>query len=201
MFRLVSRGSIVIAAVCISLTLVVIQGVRNDDVYLYGQLGDASEQSQYVHKVHNGTTVHLLGPGGYVEGLEVWNSLIQKYHINIKVDGSVYSAHAVMALLGDTIEITGPGVFMFHHHSGYRSELAQCRMQSNFDECFRKLIAKPDVFDYYIHNYMLKILTPLEMNSVFLGEDVYIDNKEMKTRLCNHPDFKSKTVGCPKSNK
>lgn len=181
------------------------QWKRTHELYLYGRMYGADYYKKVIQDRAHGGTVHLLGPGGYVEGMEALYRVIQDKELNVVVDGSVYSAHAYLALVGHTIHIKNKGVFMFHHHSGYREELAQCKalLKPNDEEslkkameCVNKLWSRPDVFTQFLEGYLQHVLTQDELTRIMAGEDVFIYSEDMQTRLCKSPKFNYKTVGC-----
>jgi ATP-dependent Clp protease protease subunit len=96
----------------------------------------------------NDIVVNLNSPGGdFFEGATIYNLLIEhKGHVTVNVSGLAASAASVIAMAGDTINISQVGFFMIHNSWGMvvgnRHDMTQAAdVFKTFDESMRDLYA------------------------------------------------------------
>lgn len=140
--------------------------------------------------------LYLSGYGGRIDAIQDLLSI--KKHFNIKfharVYGSVYSAHAMLALNSDTIEAYSDELFFMLHYPAVNNKhpLLSCnshwfwetdRGQNTKEKCIRRVKYEEPVFNVLVLPKLLKVMSPEEKIEYSEGKDVYITWKELKERI------------------
>lgn len=140
--------------------------------------------------------LYISGFGGSIHTLKVLVSALQntKAHVTVILEGDVYSAHAVLALCGDELQVNSFSSFMFHHSSalndlgrskGYDRGIPNRDKEDAFMEAHLK-----DMEDLI---KAVGVLTTGDLDRVNKGEDIYIEAEEVKKRF-DHAKTEGKTI-------
>ena len=188
------------------------------EIYLTEEIQDSSDA--YISlstkldtaKVGDTFRIHLRGYGGDAHAtLTVSNAMrYTKSHVDIVVDGPVYSAHATKAFMGNTLTIREPSLFMFHRvaqktkdefhtyklldEACEATKLNKDRGQPLRKKCIDAGAALESNMNHLLKERIQKYLTPQELQRYQNGEDVYVDGTVMAARLAQgaHHDAQSK---------
>ncbi len=99
----------------------IVNKVEHTDVYIYDEIGfwgtRASDFVKEIRQIKNDIILHINSPGGQVfDGLAIYNSL--KAHTSkviTKIEGIAASMASIIALAGETIEMSENSMFMIHN--------------------------------------------------------------------------------------
>ena len=143
--------------------------------------------------------LHLYGPGGRVGTVIYLNNLIQNCKANVVtvIDGNVYSADALLGMLGKKIHLDVNVDFMFHHPviedaNGHQmTESEAClpyltildRGQSAYDKCMMYMKEGDDQYKLLFDKMIKPYLTADELKRYNQGFDVIIKGSDMAKRL------------------
>jgi ATP-dependent protease ClpP protease subunit len=127
-------------------------------------------------------TFYLSGYGGDCHGLISIVSAINasKAKVHMAVDAPCYSAHATLALAGDSLSMNKRTFLMFHNYSGGHygkgNELTSLIQHTN------KWIHG------YFKEYHCPFLTEEECEKIIKDKDIYVhaEDKDIKTRIRRH---------------
>ena len=141
-------------------------------------------------------TFYLAGNGGSVDTtIQLYNAIKNtNAHVTMVLEGSVYSAHAYIALMGQELIVGDYIIFMLHRSSGYGHAQETCaqnkgqtdRTQDLEKKCmeYQKAFAYQD--ESIVRGLLSKILTPAEIKKVLEGFDVLLTGAEVKSRLAGN---------------
>lgn len=143
--------------------------------------------------------IQLDGFGGDMDSVYYFYNTIKKSEakVTLEVVGPVYSAHAFLAMAGDSLEIDDLAFFMFHKPAIYNPETKEfelsntiCRIAKGKDrgqpqegKCIERMKANDKMYDKFFEEKVKPFLTKEELIKYEIGEDVYISGEEIKRRL------------------
>lgn len=175
-------------------------------VYMYGEVESSEKYAGLRESIlsmgpNDTLKIRIMGPGGYLKTIAELSNLLsypEAPHTIVYVDGSVASADAILAFVGDELHIGPNTYFMFHkpvlvdtNSSEITGEQLCISTKGRFDrgqDLYKKCI------DYVqfehdssnpVVNKALNLLTPGEKVRYNKGEDVYILGSEIQRRLDN----------------
>ena len=143
-------------------------------------------------------TIHLIGFGGNADTVLYLENLISrsKATVIMDVDGSVYSAHAMIAMLGKQINIGKYGHFMFHYPAAmnYKREYVDpatiCPLLTGVDRgipnsvnCANEMKFSAKEFEDIFQAKIAPYLTAEEIKRYHQGYQVHVSGPEMARRL------------------
>lgn len=150
--------------------------------------------------------LQLNGVGGYVSTVQhLINALkTSKATIEIEVLGNVYSGHAMLAVVGNTLKTSPGALFMFHTTSGLNMEEEICAQYKNttalsifrflkgktqkdrgidaYKKCLINIRQENKNVDDFLAIHVWKYLSDEELKLIRTGHDVYIDSENMQAR-------------------
>lgn len=137
---------------------------------------DSADEKAVIH-------IHLAGDGGDADTLFMLaNSLLNsKAKVIITLEGSVYSAHAILDFVADELRIPDYGLMMLHRISIYGKE-SECddlgdktdRTQSVKQKCIDSIIEYTKIGDEFFVRNIVPILGEQITLEILKGFDVYI---------------------------
>lgn len=138
-------------------------------------------------------TLHLVGSGGSGAGLMyVFNALkYSQVHTIGSFEGDVASAHTLLLVNSDEIQVNGTGFLLFHAVSGLHMEKQLCkevkgtvdRGVDGFDKCVQNTKAIVKYYNDHIDDINVRYLTADERRRYYAGWDVIITSEEFQKRL------------------
>lgn len=138
--------------------------------------------------------VHLVGNGGNYEGALYIMNVLDKLNTTIVVDGSVYSAHAILALNGKNVILPKKGLFMLHLASGTNMEEILCltasgldRGQDAYSKCIINLKSMLEIYNAEAIKIYSKVLNEQEILKLKQGFEIFLSVDEIKERLSGKP--------------
>lgn len=161
-------------------------GIGNAEQYqeILQLLSDASASDTVVF--------YLAGNGGQTASeIQLINAIkYTKAHTIAIVEGSVYSAHADLAISTKEVIVRDYLVFMFHRSSAYGQE-GNCAKHKGKKDRKQDLEAKCHQYyaeanrqdEEFAHKHYAKYLTQEEIKRVLDGHDVFITSDQMKQRI------------------
>jgi ATP-dependent protease ClpP protease subunit len=170
------------------------------DVQLSSNIGIAEDYfdlatalKQQITSQSDTVIFHLAGEGGLIDGATYLTDLIRSLpgKTIMEVDGDVYSAHAVLALVGTQISVPSDGLFFFHASSGTKMEKEQCisrifsmdRGHWGYTACIDQETQINRVQNEMLMKYVSKVLNKEEQAKVIQGETVVLSAEEIRRRL------------------
>lgn len=186
---------IILAVILSTLVGVYVVMPKTKHIYLKTEIGEPKQYIELAQELEGfrGTVyVHLVGNGGDYEGAVYLMDLFDKMdNVVMEVDGTVQSAHAIIALSGKHIHISDRGFFMLHLTSGTNMETNICtstepgldRGIPNETKCLEDLKATVKIYNKDILRIYARYLNAAELELVLTGHDVYISNLDMQQRV------------------
>lgn len=162
----------------------------NDEIKSMNTYKDAIRVLQEAEK-GDIVTFHLFGYGGRSDATELLinNIRASKAHVKMRVESSVYSAHAYIAAYGDELEMLPFSFLMYHSSSLKNVKCAESegedRGVSNVEHCVEYIAANQTVDDKMING--IWFLTDKERNLINTGHDVYIQSDDYSRRKVGEP--------------
>lgn len=167
-----------------------------EDIYLFDEIKDAkayidADWGTQLNSVGT-VNVHLSGPGGSAEGmLYIINKIKQsKAKVVMKVEGSIASAHAVLALAGTEVQLPKHGYILFHLASGTNMVKSSCAGLIGIDrglsikqKCEEDLTALLKMYNDAAMVYIGPVLTTAEKQKLYAGHDLIFSFDELRARL------------------
>lgn len=166
---------------------------KDKHIYLGTSMGNPENYMGLVSEIEKerGTIyIHLVGNGGDYEGMIYLANTLRAHHTVMVVEGTVQSAHATLALMGDDIVVPEYGIFMWHLVSTTYMERELCKNAQGIDrgipmqqKCEQDVKAMSDLYNKEIIKTVSRILNSEEMSRLMKGEEVYLSAQEVKNRL------------------
>lgn len=136
-------------------------------------------------------TFLITGLGGEVDTLLAITHEIEstKADVTTKVIGDVYSAHAMLGLVGKHIILKPSAVIMYHHSSGLRDRLegndvcAAQETKARRESCTKYINKHIITLDIFLQTYVYKYLTIDEIKQIREGGEVYLTGAELSKRI------------------
>ena len=139
--------------------------------------------------------IYIGGMGGYSHLMKKMITAV-KYSpakINMIVIADVSSAHAYLAISGDTLKTEDWHNFMFHSSSFLNEEKRVCkaskgltdRGQDAYKKCIENTKKRNKLDEIFMLELLEPILTAKERERVLTGYEVIISGKDLKKRLAN----------------
>lgn len=136
--------------------------------------------------------LHLVGNGGSGAGLVYLLNAIKssKVHTIGSLEGSVASAHTILLVASDEIQLNGDGYLLFHSISSSNMVEDICvhstgkdRGIASYTKCVENITKQMDFYNRVINPLNTKYLTTEEVDLYNKGHDIIIDSYEFKKRL------------------
>lgn len=136
--------------------------------------------------------LHVVGDGGRGDGLVyILNVLDEVKAKKITImEGNVASAHALLVMAGDEIQVKKRGLILFHNISISNMGLDICSMQvgkdrglAKYEKCMENLPKYEKFYNDIVRVYVKKVLNKIEMLEYEAGHDIILDSNELKKRL------------------
>lgn len=175
------------------------------DVHFSGIIGPQDKYRGLYELIENAPAgskirLHLYGVGGYVDTvIHLYNSInASKAEIDTIIEGPVYTAHAMIAMMGHHIIVSDASFFMFHLPAIFDPNRAEnvlpeqvCiyslgdkdRGQDAYKKCMDASAAESKIINDMLNNTSYKYLTLEELQRVKEGYDVYVYAEDMRARL------------------
>lgn len=161
----------------------------------YRRILHAMAQAGYGDTIY----IYLRGNGGRVDStIQIYNAIKNsKAKIVTVVEGDVYSAHAMIAAMGDEIKVGKYLLFMIHTSSAYGSYEEYCakkfikvdgthvkdRTQSLYQKCMDIYRARLLQTNAMIHELYSRLLTAEELRAIYEGHDLLLTGEQFNQRL------------------
>lgn len=136
--------------------------------------------------------LHLAGMGGSGDGLVYLLNTIRNSRADVisVVDGSVASAHAVLAVATKKTIINGDAWILFHSISLSNMEDEVCRQETGSDrglaaytKCMELVPTLSKFYNKVIQQYVYPVMTPEEVKRYEEGHDIVITSDDLEQRL------------------
>ena len=140
--------------------------------------------------------LYLSGYGGRIDAIQDILNIKKRFNIKFhaKVYGSVYSAHALLALNSDTIEAYNDKTFFMLHRPaiGNKLPINNCekfwfwekdRGQPKIDKCMKRVLNEERIFNSIVLPNIYKYMTKSEIKDYEKGKDIYITWETLKKRI------------------
>jgi ATP-dependent protease ClpP protease subunit len=171
--------------------------VKKCDLYLDESIKDPQDYILVTKEIRRLTesdtlTLHLAGNGGSGAGLVYLLNAIRysKVYTIGSLEGSVASAHTILLVAADEIQINGDGYLLFHSISSSNMIEDICvnttgkdRGIAMYTKCVEDLTKQQDFYGKLINPLNTKYLTPDEIKQYETGHDVIISSDVFKKRL------------------
>jgi hypothetical protein len=195
MKELVEKIVLITLSTILIVLLFVPKAPSEKHIYLGTTIGDPGSYTELAREIYGyqgHLYVHLVGNGGNYEGalylINVFHSVKQ---VTMVVDGSVYSAHAMLAVEGNDVVIPQKGIFLYHLMSTTNMVEAICISQppgvdrgvNAIDKCIEDENKITNDYNAEVLKETAGILTAEEQALMVQGRDIILSMDEMRNRL------------------
>lgn len=151
-------------------------------VHLTTEIGDSKHYRELYNCLRQASPddffhLHLANFGGYLHtGIEIINAIRAcPGHVFTYMVGGCYSMAPLIVLSGDRIFVEDDSFLMFHDYSGGSGgKGSEMEKQIKFEKPY---------FDHTFGKIVNKFLTKKEIKHIIEGQDLYLTDEEVKTRL------------------
>lgn len=185
----------------IALLLLIGSASYADRINIYLSEEISSDQSSYLPvfkeieraRAKDTIVLKLSGYGGDSNTLLRLFYLLDRSpaHVIVDVQGDVYSAHAMLALVGEEIVINPDSTFIFHQVSSLNSELSVCKDELfkmdrgvwAYTKCLTMVRETNIKYKIFFEKHIFPYLTATEISMIQSGYEVYVSGEEMGRRI------------------